>query len=77
MMHQYVFNKADRLTVSIKRLEKKQDQIRYADVILDFSYFKISEAQDKKIEENAVSTAPVHLTILQIHNYSLYVFLFK
>lgn len=37
------------------RLEKKPDQIKYADIILDFSYFKISEAQEKKIEENAVS----------------------
>lgn len=37
------------------RLEKKQDQIKYADIILDFSYFKISEVQEKKIEENTVS----------------------
>lgn len=35
------------------RLEKKQDQIKYAEIIMDFSYFKISEAQEKKIEENA------------------------
>ena len=34
------------------RLEKKADQIKYADVILDFSYFKISDAQDKKIEDD-------------------------
>lgn len=28
--------------------------VKYAEIILDFSYFKISEAQDKKIEESAV-----------------------
>lgn len=34
-------------------MEKKLDQTKYADIIMDFSYFKISEAQEKKIEENA------------------------
>lgn len=36
------------------RLETKQLQTKYAEIILDFSYFKISEAQDKKIEESSV-----------------------
>lgn len=26
--------------------------MKYADIIMDFSYFKISEVQEKKIEEN-------------------------
>lgn len=46
------------------RLEKKQDQIKYAEIILDFSYFKISEAQEKKIEENSVSS----IEFIQWHN---------
>lgn len=37
------------------RFENKQDQIKYADIIMDFSYFKISEAQEKKIEKSSVS----------------------
>lgn len=37
------------------RLENKPDQIKYADIIMDFSYFKISEAQEKKIEKTSVS----------------------
>lgn len=37
------------------RFEKKQDQVKYAEIILDFSYFKISEAQEKRIEESSVS----------------------
>lgn len=37
----------------LNRLEKKQDQIKYGDIIMDFRYFKISEAQEKRIEENA------------------------
>ncbi|XP_017775271.1 PREDICTED: WASH complex subunit strumpellin isoform X2 [Nicrophorus vespilloides] len=32
----------------------KQDGQKYADIILDFSYFKISEAQEQKIESNEV-----------------------
>lgn len=38
-------------------MEKKSDQVKYAEIILDFSYFKISAAQDKKIEDDAVITA--------------------
>ncbi|XP_037938965.1 WASH complex subunit homolog 5 [Teleopsis dalmanni] len=37
----------------IYRLETKSDQQKYADVILDFSYLKIAEAQEKKIENSA------------------------
>lgn len=37
------------------RLEKKQEQVKYAEIILDFSYFKISEVQDRKIEDDPVS----------------------
>lgn len=36
------------------RLDTKQEQLKYAEIILDFSYFKISEAQDKRIEESPV-----------------------
>lgn len=35
-------------------LEKKSDQLKYAEIILDFSYFKISTVQDKKIEDDPV-----------------------
>lgn len=33
-------------------LESKSDQQKYAEVIMDFSYLKIAEAQDLKIEQN-------------------------
>ncbi|XP_067646420.1 WASH complex subunit homolog 5 [Eurosta solidaginis] len=36
----------------IYRLESKAEQRKYADIILDFSYLKIAEAQEQKIEEN-------------------------
>lgn len=34
------------------RLESKAEQQKYAEVIMDFSYLKIAEAQDLKIEED-------------------------
>ncbi|KAI8126229.1 putative WASH complex subunit strumpellin [Lucilia cuprina] len=36
----------------IFRLETKVDQQKYGEVIMDFSYLKIAEAQDLKIEQN-------------------------
>lgn len=36
------------------RLESKQEQQKYADIILDFSYFKASDLHDHKIDNNAV-----------------------
>uniref|UniRef100_A0A1I8NPM8 WASH complex subunit strumpellin n=2 Tax=Stomoxys calcitrans TaxID=35570 RepID=A0A1I8NPM8_STOCA len=36
----------------IFRLESKSDQEKYAEVIMDFSYLKIAEAQDLKIEND-------------------------
>ena len=41
--------------IIIFRLETKQDVQKYGDIILDFSYFKMSETQDQKIESNEVS----------------------
>ncbi|XP_061388167.1 WASH complex subunit homolog 5 [Musca vetustissima] len=38
----------------IFRLESKADQQKYAEVIMDFSYLKIAEAQDLKIEQDPV-----------------------
>lgn len=37
------------------RLDNKESQQKYQDVILDFSYFKVSDAQEKKINANPVS----------------------
>ena len=36
-------------------LESKADVQKYSEIILDFSYLKIAEAQEQKIEENPVS----------------------
>ncbi|XP_011207419.2 WASH complex subunit homolog 5 [Bactrocera dorsalis] len=36
----------------IYRLESKADVQKYSEIILDFSYLKIAEAQEQKIEEN-------------------------
>ncbi|KAG5888367.1 hypothetical protein JTB14_033504 [Gonioctena quinquepunctata] len=36
----------------IYRLETKQDVQKYSDIILDFSYFKLSESHEQKIENN-------------------------
>ncbi|XP_065361019.1 WASH complex subunit homolog 5 [Calliphora vicina] len=36
----------------IFRLETKADQQKYGEVVMDFSYLKIAEAQDLKIEQN-------------------------
>lgn len=36
-------------------LNTKEIQQQYQDVIVDFSYFKISEVQDKKINSSNVS----------------------
>ncbi|CAG9761136.1 unnamed protein product [Ceutorhynchus assimilis] len=36
----------------VYRLESKQDIQKYGDIILDFSYLKTSEEQEKKIEKN-------------------------
>lgn len=40
--------------ISLFRLESKELQQKYQDVIMDFSYFKISENQEKKINANMV-----------------------
>lgn len=37
------------------RLDTKDIQQKYQDVIMDFSYFKISDDQEKKINANVVS----------------------
>ncbi|XP_023167182.1 WASH complex subunit homolog 5 isoform X2 [Drosophila hydei] len=37
---------------SIYRLETAADKQKYADIILDFSYFKVAESQEKKIEDS-------------------------
>lgn len=36
------------------RLENKSDITKYADIILDFSYFKVGDAHEHKIENNEV-----------------------
>jgi hypothetical protein len=40
----------------IFRLETKQDQQKYGEIISDFSYFKMSDEFDRKIDNNPVST---------------------
>jgi Hereditary spastic paraplegia protein strumpellin. len=40
----------------IFRLETKQDQQKYGEIISDFSYFKMSDEFDHKIDNNPVST---------------------
>ncbi|KAH8380608.1 hypothetical protein KR009_011639 [Drosophila setifemur] len=37
---------------SIYRLEAKEDKSKYGEIILDFSYFKIAEEHEKKIEQS-------------------------
>jgi WASH complex subunit strumpellin len=39
----------------IFRLETKQDQQKYGEIISDFSYFKMSDEYDQKIDSNPVS----------------------
>jgi WASH complex subunit strumpellin len=39
----------------IFRLETKQDQQKYGEIISDFSYFKMSDEFDRKIDNNPVS----------------------
>jgi WASH complex subunit strumpellin len=39
----------------IYRLETKENLQKYGEIILDFSYFQISEVQDRKIENDPVS----------------------
>lgn len=46
------------------RFDTKQDQQKYAGVILDFSYFKAPEDCDKKIESNLVSNLVVRVEML-------------
>jgi hypothetical protein len=41
----------------IFRLETKQDLQKYGEIISDFSYFKMSDEFDRKIDNNSVSTA--------------------
>ncbi|KAI4470697.1 wash complex subunit 5 [Holotrichia oblita] len=38
----------------VYRLENKQEIQKYADIILDFSYFRIAEGQEHKIESNDI-----------------------
>ncbi|XP_034105437.1 WASH complex subunit homolog 5 [Drosophila albomicans] len=38
---------------SIYRLENAGDRQKYGDIVLDFSYFKVAEAHEKKIEQSA------------------------
>ncbi|KAH8408087.1 hypothetical protein KR222_003047 [Zaprionus bogoriensis] len=38
---------------SIYRLESAADRQKYGEIILDFSYFKVAEAHEKKIEQSA------------------------
>jgi hypothetical protein len=40
----------------IFRLETKQDHQKYGEIISDFSYFKMSDEFDHKIDNNPVST---------------------
>lgn len=42
------------LNLCARRLENAADKQKYGDIILDFSYFKVAEAQEKKIEQSAV-----------------------
>lgn len=39
----------------IYRLDTKADQQKYGEIIFDFSYLQVSDALDKKIEDNPVS----------------------
>lgn len=38
----------------LHRLETKQLQQKYGEIIMDFSYFKVAEAQEARIENNEV-----------------------
>jgi len=51
----------------IFRLETKQDQQKYGEIISDFSYFKMSDEFDHKIDNNPVSTG---LFVIQIFKWS-------
>ncbi|ALC43183.1 CG12272 [Drosophila busckii] len=55
---------------SLYRLETTADRKKYADIILDFRYFKVAEAQESKIENNACESLylfGVILLILDFH----------
>jgi WASH complex subunit strumpellin len=41
----------------VYKLETRQDQIQYADILLDFSYFKAVEFHERKIENTNVRTS--------------------
>lgn len=39
----------------VYKLESRQDQIQYAEIILDFSYFKAVEMHERRIDSISVS----------------------
>jgi hypothetical protein len=55
------------LACFIFRLETKQDQQKYGEIISDFSYFKMSDEFDCKVDSNPVSTG---FLIIQMFEWS-------
>lgn len=53
-MNSETYNNTHHMSYNIFRLETKEDQTKYEDIVLDFGYFKISEAQEVKIENSNV-----------------------
>lgn len=49
-------------------MENKELQQKYQDIIMDFSYFKISDAQEAKISMNPVSFILIlfHFVLLSV-----------
>lgn len=43
------------------KLETKEEQKKYGELLMNFNYFKISDSQDKKIENDPVSLKAIFL----------------
>ena len=46
-------NRLSEMIPTVFKMSTKQDQLKYGDLILDFSYFKNSDQLDKKLEQNS------------------------
>lgn len=51
------------MCILFRRLETKQLQQKYGEIIMDFSYFKIADVQEAKIENSEVGFISIFIYI--------------
>lgn len=51
----------------VYKLESRQEQVQYGEILFDFSYFKAVEQQERRIDQTAVKIKVIDILFIPLH----------